>query len=339
MTTLPPVREPFPVKVPFLTAVDLYKLGRPLYDAPDDTVFVYEQHIETVIRAKLDALERIPDHSLTCLDDDLPGLTAALWRIAGRVAGEHPAHATIAGDGFRSRMLGVRVGRDGALSYDADEAALPELGAGVYSYLGTLNGVWRLAAGLLLSVQEDLVVMRNTAGTAHGDEAEALLVALPTHWNPSEKLGQSFGGIHIPVGDNKRLLAAHPRLMNAMLEKGPFVRYSWSLSSVADLCQNPVLLNKAHSMGDPALLDLPPRDLIGRLFFRVERQTILALPDLRRSLFAIGAYQRPLADVAREPGKAAQLADAVASMSTAQRAYKSLDVIGGKLVAALRAFA
>jgi hypothetical protein len=337
MPPFPTVRQPFPVKVPFTTAVDLYKLGRPLYDAPDDTVFLYEQHTEHIIQAKLDALRQIPDHSLCFLDDDLPGLTAALWAIAARVADEHPAWATVDETGFTSRLLGVWLGHDGGLRYHADAVTLPELGAAVHAYLETLMGVRRLAAGLLLAVQEDLVVMRNATGATQGDEAEALMVALPTHWDPKTKLGQNFGQIHVPVGDNQRLLDAHPRLMRVMLEKGPFVRYSWSLGSAAQLCQNPVLLDAAHSMCDPSLLDLAPPDLLARLVFRVERQTILAMSDLKRSLFAIGVYQRPLtAVIAEEPGRAAQLADAVASMSAAQRAYKSLDRIGERLVAALR---
>lgn len=334
---LPPARQPFPVKVPFTTGVDLHKLGRPLLGVPEDTVFLLEDHAETVIGAKLAALAQIPAHSLVYLDDDLPGLTAALWRVAERVAAEHPAWATLDADGFTSRLTGVRLGR-GAHAAAPSPAAFPALGAAVQAHLAPLTGVRRLAAGLLLSVQEDLVIVRNTAGTARGDVAEALLVALPSHWDPAAKLGQSFGAIHAPVGDNERLLAAHPRLVAAMVEKGPFVRYNWSLASVTDLCQNPVWLD-GHSLAAPDLVGLSPGALVGRLVFRVERQTLLPMPDLGRALFAIGIYQRPLVEVAREPEHAARIADAVASMSAAQLAYRAMTEIAAPLVAGLRALA
>lgn len=338
MSTLPPIREPFPVKVPFKTAVDLYKLGKPLNGFDENTAFLFDQAYPAMLTEKLAVFQAHPEHVLLYLKDDLDALQTIYWQTAAVIAHEHPTRFTCDERGMRSRLTGCGITRDGDVIFDDDEVPYPELGEQIAAYLSTLNDdADRLSAALALSVQEDVVVMRHTqSADAHGDEAEALLVALPTHWDPLEKLGQDFGTIHVPVGDNERLLRAHPRLMRAMIEQGPFVRYNWSLSSVPQLAQNPVL-GAGHTLADNRLRHLDtPAAILDALFFRSERQTLLNYPDQRRAVFLIRIYQRPLRDALQTAEQATRLADAIASMTDAHRAYRSMIDLADPLIAALR---
>ncbi|MEO0562293.1 MAG: heme-dependent oxidative N-demethylase subunit alpha family protein, partial [Chloroflexota bacterium] len=278
-----------------------------------------------------------PDHSLLFLRDDLNALTDVLWRIAAAIADDQPRYATYDQNGYRSKLLGYTLTHDDTLS--SSDAAYPDLGAACVAYLQTLNGPDRLAAALPLSVQEDLVVMRHTAAGPNNDEAEVLLVAIPSHWDPAEKLGLSFYDIHVPVGDNARLLRASPNLMAAMIEKGPFVRYNWSLSSVSQLCQNPVVLDEyGHTLANPALAALSPREMVEHIQFRVERQTLLNFPDVKRVLFAIRVFQRPLPQALTSDEHAHTLAEALASMTPGHLAYRSTAGIIDKLVEGVRTY-
>ncbi|MEL6269305.1 MAG: heme-dependent oxidative N-demethylase subunit alpha family protein [Chloroflexota bacterium] len=337
---LPPVREPFPVKTPFITATDMYKLGRPVYGYPEDTVFLFDAAFAPMIDEKLAVFSQYGHHSLLYLDDDIPTLEGVLWQIAEAVGREFPAYFTCYENGFRSRLTGVGLRRDGSLTFDVDNAVFPELGQDCYDYLDGLGGTMahadRLCAALALSVQEDLAIMRNRTGEPNADEAEALLVALPTHWDPAEKLGLSFHDIHVPVGDNDRLLRASPRLMKAMIGQGPFVRYNWSLTSTKALAQNPVMIH-GHSLEN---MDTVPEGdaLLDMLYFRSERQTLIPFPDVGRALFTIRIFQRPLKDALKTREHVQRVADAVESMTPGHIAYRGMENMVDNLVRALRGY-
>ena len=332
---LPPPRTPFPVRAPFKTGTDLYKLGRPLWGRPEESLFEFDDTFAATITEKLAVFRQSPAHSLLYLQDDWPALESVLWDIAAAAAADQPDYLVCDKRGFGSKLLGYRLARDGTLHFE--EAHYSQLGRDCLNYLQTLDLKDRLCAALALSVQEDLVTMRNISGEDNADEAEALLVAIPSHWDPAEKLGQSFHDIHIPVGDNRRLLSSAPRLMQAMIEKGPFVRYNWSLASVPLLCQNPALLtDHAHTLEDPTLIGLPPHALLKRLYFRVERQTLLNFTERNRALFTIRIFQRPLLAALETEDYARTLADTVASMTPAHLEYRAMTDIVDDLVTALR---
>ncbi|MEM6284127.1 MAG: heme-dependent oxidative N-demethylase subunit alpha family protein [Chloroflexota bacterium] len=337
---LPPVREPFPVKTPFKTATDLYKLGRPVYGYPEDTVFVFDAAFEPMIAEKLAVFSEYPQCSLLYMDDDIAALEGVLWQIAETAGREFPAYFTCDEMGFRSALTGVGLRRDGSLTFDADNAAFPELGQDCYDYLDGLGGTMaptdRLCAALALSVQEDLAIMRNRSGEPNADEAEALLVALPTHWDPAEKLGLSFHDIHVPIGDNARLLNASPRLMKAMIGQGPFVRYNWSFTTTETLAQNPVIIH-GHSLEN---MDAVPEGdaLLDMLYFRSERQTLMSFPEVGRALFTIRIYQRPLKAALTTREHVQRVADAVESMTPGHLAYRGMADLVDHLVMGLRAF-
>lgn len=72
-------------------------------------------------------------------------------------------------------------------------------------------------------------------------------------------------------------------------------------------------------------------------FYRVQRQTTLPLPALRRGVFFIRVLVAPLTDVlAVAPARAGELCDALASMSEAVVAYRGMAAVRERLCAELR---
>lgn len=173
-----------------------------------------------------------------------------------------------------------------------------------------------LADAIAMRVQEDFVVMRAGLG------AELLHVCFPSHWDPGSHAGSPLAALHAPVPHGERLLGASDNLLRAMIEKGPFLRWVWSVNAAGTLSQHP----------DEPRPHVGPGPLVDRLWFRVERQTTLPLPDLQRSVFTIRIFQAPLADVLRvERDRAARLAAAIGSMDEPLRRYKGLQAFGDRL--------
>jgi dimethylamine monooxygenase subunit A len=77
-------------------------------------------------------------------------------------------------------------------------------------------------------VAEDIVVLGRDAGGA--ERASLVHVCFPSGWRPERILGRSFFEIHAPVPAFEPVLRAAPRLVPALFERGPFVRFVWTLS-------------------------------------------------------------------------------------------------------------
>src|SRR3990167_7199395 len=78
--------------------------------------------------------------------------------------------------------------------------------------------------------------------------------------------------------------------------------------------------------------------LLDQVFYRVERQTTLPLPVLQRGVFFIRVMVCPLTEaLGVGPGRAAQLAEALASMSEAVVAYRGMGAVRERLCAELGA--
>lgn len=175
----------------------------------------------------------------------------------------------------------------------------------------------RLAANaeaLTLGMQEDFVILHDEAiGTEWEMRTRFLSVCFPSNWNPSEKLGLNFHAIHSPVADNAMLQAGAKGIVDLAFRKHTMVRHVWLLTPNSDLPAHPLYrprlwADALQQAGEGALLD--------QLYFRVERQTTLPLPELKRGVFFIRVMLAPLSAVLRvEPERARQLAEALRSMS------------------------
>ncbi len=182
-----------------------------------------------------------------------------------------------------------------------------------------------------LAMQEDFVILKQEADTLR---TEYLSVCFPSRWDPREKLGLDFAAIHAPVADNQILIAAGQSIMTMAFMKQPMLRHVWLIVPSASLDQHP---DKNEKWWSETLRDMSP--LLPNLFFRVERQTTWPLPHLQRAVFFIRVMMSPLVDVmASTPGRAAELAASLRSMTPEVVAYRGMTDAMPRLLAELDHF-
>ncbi len=304
--------------------------------------FVADADLARYLAEKLRLLEGWPE-AVRCVDPEHEpaGLAEAVWRVFDLVAAEHPELVRPTGDGVVLPHLGLALEGDRrapAVRRVDPKAPLADLGARAARHLEGVTGIPRLADALALTMMEDYALV--AAGTAApgdpGDRAELLHVAFPGHWDPRTKVGRDFTAIHRPVAHNEVITGAHPSLVRAMVEKGPFVRFVWGLVTDDHLAHNPNLPGGAREPV-PAQVLADPEALAARTYFRVERQTTHPFPDLGRALFTIRVYLAPLAGIAADPARRAQLASALEGMDAAAQAYKGVTELRAPLLTWLRA--
>ena len=168
-----------------------------------------------------------------------------------------------------------------------------------------------------LAIQEDFVILKQHQETLR---TEYLSVCFPSRWDPREKLGLDFAAIHAPVADNQTLIAAGQSIMTMAFMKQPMLRHVWLIVPAASLDQHP---EKNQAWWSEALAD--PSPLLPRLYFRIERQTTWPLPHFQRAVFFIRLMMSPLVDVLNTvPGRAAELAASLRSMTPAIVAYRGM---------------
>ncbi len=137
------------------------------------------------------------------------------------------------------------------------------------------------AAGRL--VQEDLCVM-----VREGDEwvLAAASLCFPSRWRLAEKIGASLREIHDPVPGYERIAAPTDRFFDRLDEQRPVWRTNWTLIDDPTLFQP-----DGASRHTGRTLDADPGEAVT---FRVERQTLRALPESGGVLFTIHTLTRPL---------------------------------------------
>lgn len=173
-----------------------------------------------------------------------------------------------------------------------------------------------------LNVPEDLaIVARNDSR----DWLAAVHVLSPQHWNPLDKLGRDFVAVHEPVAGSEPMNRTAPRLVDAVISRGPFVRFAWGVSMGDRLDHHP------NAPADQDRAQATPFDPDGA-FLRVERQTLTGFSGVDGALFTIRPYTYPLREAVKKPQDARSLAAALRTMTPAQVQYKGLSVIGEDLL-------
>jgi len=163
---------------------------------------------------------------------------------------------------------------------------------------------WAYAA----QVQEDLVLFQRGDGLGH---AAALCVCFPSGWRPERLRGASFQAIHAPVPDFADLKLARA-MTAAMLDRGPQVRFVWTISADTHLDHHP-------DQGCRVPFTADTREV----WLRVERQVSVPLRSRDAALFLIRTYHYPFSSLST--GERHTLAVALDAMPPVIRTYKGLD--------------
>lgn len=272
-------------------------------------------------REKLAVLSAHASHALAVQSGF--NATAALHALAAQAANECPEAFSWQGEQAVAHWLGVSVQGDEAQQL---RAGVFGLGDEVTRCLAGLPAGWRLAGLLCLAFAEDFAVVDGGSATIPW-----IAACLPSHWAPEQKVGRHFAEVHGPVADNALLVRAGEHLTRMVCGNERWERFVWNVSRHPRLNAHPALADPAPWRADAFADAASPR-----AWWRTERQTFIPLPDEKQAVFTIGVDTQPLAVGIDTADKAARLHAAIASMSDAVLAYRSLASVRTPLLAWLQ---
>jgi dimethylamine monooxygenase subunit A len=161
-------------------------------------------------------------------------------------------------------------------------------------------------------IQEDFALL--DAGEEGRGRTLLVDVRFPSGWRPERLVEADFSTIHGPVpgfpaGDREA-----KAMVRAMTERGPYVRFVWTVSPLPDLDQHPGRLTPEVRRTAWATAS--------ELWLRVERQVTVPLPRTRAGLFLIRVHLTPVSTLGAD--ERTRLRHALTVMPEDVRAYKGL---------------
>ena len=174
-------------------------------------------------------------------------------------------------------------------------------------------------------VQEDLCLIETSP---EGPRLTAAMLCFPSRWRLHEKLGHPLAEVHGKVPFYGERLARPVDRFMAHVRVGHIAgRLNWSVMDDPTLFQPTGKWRTAHDA------TITEQYAGGRLFLRVERQTLRRLPASGAVLFGIRVHVYPLAKAVTSPAIAACLAAAVRALPEEMAHYKSLPMFQAALLA------
>lgn len=240
---------------------------------------------------------------------------AALTFIARTLAAESDGVMTWDGQTFRNETLGWTA------HLDLRRGSVEELGRFPTPLASLVGGVTPVNAldFLGMNAPEDLALVARDPDSGR-DWLAATHVLSPQHWDPRDKLGRDFVAVHTPVAGSGPMNATCSRLVDAVISRGPFVRFAWGVAMSDCLDHHPAAPPDADRSGSTHF------DPDGA-FLRVERQTLTGFPAAQGALFTIRPYTYPLREAVAGGHHARSLAAALRTMTPERVAYKGLTTL------------
>ena len=314
----------------YAVSAGLYRMGQqpiPWLDdpRPEGHIFTLDDAYPAFIAGKVAAHARAPHEYMgeAALTPDLRG--AALTHIAATLARDSGGMITWDGARLRNDLLGWQATLDPRWNAVHDLRHFPAPHAWLIAGVQPLHALDFLG----LNAQEDLALIARDPHTG-ADWLAATHVLLPQHWDPRDKLGRDFRAVHGPVAGSAPMNATAPRLVEAAVTRGTFIRFAWGLSMTGRLDHHPAAPpdedRAVHTRFDP-----------DRAVLRVERQTLTGFSAAHGALFTIRPLIHPLREAVQTPAHAQALAAAIESMTPAQVTYKGLTHLQEDLLGWLRA--
>lgn len=218
----------------------------------------------------------------------------AFRRLASELANAYPTCFSFTDDAFLSSLTGESVAIDANGALDHQRSSLPEF-------------VDHPLEGLALQIPSDIAIVERIG---REDRTTALHVCAPSGWAPEEKVGRSFFQVHQPVPGFDAVNAVANRMVSAMIERGPWIRFVWGVAFDAALNHHPGSATRGMR-GD-------------QFWVRTERQTTLGMPGDDTAIFIIHVQVTPGDTILCEPESRAALRSGLLSMSEEARRYKGV---------------
>ncbi|HTQ26813.1 MAG TPA: DUF3445 domain-containing protein [Puia sp.] len=178
------------------------------------------------------------------------------------------------------------------------------------------NHYLSLFDALCSQLQEDMAVCQLEE---ERDWMAAIHLCAPNHWAAAEKTGKPFDKVHAPVPGMEKTMPHYFKMLNSVVQKGPYTRFAWGISTDTRLNHHP----DPPAGEDPiAWRGRSVQQEHAALFLRVERQNLVGFPDVNAFLFTIRTYFYAVETLQQEEKMA--LLSAVASMSDDSLRYKGL---------------
>ena len=133
-------------------------------------------------------------------------------------------------------------------------------------------------------------------------------VFLPSGWLPEAIIGKSFHEIHLPVEPAGMNLVQSSKLVDTMIDAGPFERFVWS----------PIFEERLN--GHPSHSKARFNPLAPHLYVKVERQVTVGFPEHDAALFLITQRLIPEPEIDKPA-----LREALLGMTLPQRVYKAIE--------------
>ncbi len=152
-------------------------------------------------------------------------------------------------------------------------------------------------------------------------------LCFPSHWDLREKLGRSMAEIHSPVPDLNATLGKQIDGFLRLIKPGiSWERENWGLSRSPEL--------NLHPSRKLPLLD--GNVTLEEVWFRLEKQSLVALAESGGILFGIRVMVFPLHQIRDDPASCRGLARALVSMPEGMARYKGIASAREALIEALK---
>lgn len=166
------------------------------------------------------------------------------------------------------------------------------------------NNLWQSA----LWIQDDICLLQEIDNSF---VLAAASLCSPSNWKLEDKIGQTLDHIHHPVpGYEAELGTRVNKLMHGLAPGKPVLRYNWSVQRGNELCWR-----------EDVETDAPADDY----FWRVERQTLLKLPDTGCVVFGIRLFLHDFKRMQAHSDFHSRLQKTVQRMPADMLAYKGIE--------------
>ena len=158
-----------------------------------------------------------------------------------------------------------------------------------------------------LWIQEDICLLENT-----GKEyvLTAASVCSPSNWNMPSKVGSSVETLHNPVpGYKKGMSDRVNKLLSGLKPRKPLQRLNWSIQPGGELFWRSDVSNYEDNT---------------EKYWRVERQTLIRLPNTKAIVFGIRVFLHSFSEMSRYPNFNQSISEIIEALPHMEAKYKNL---------------